>query len=162
MKLLRVSIITVFAYVLFLPSISGAQLPRGNWWENEKIKEALQITEDQVQKIKEITARSKEGMEKLREEYMTKRKGLKGNLSVEKLRSLSEEEIDRLIDDLQSIRIRMEKARFLTMVKTLKVFSEEQAVKLAEKQKYLRKQAGEKLRHRGIPGDMKSREKGKE
>jgi Spy/CpxP family protein refolding chaperone len=163
MRLLKVGLATIIMYFLLVPGFAYAQLPRGNWWENEKIREALRITDEQVEKIKEIVDEGKERVEKLREEYKVKSKALKRKIDIEKLRKMSEEEITRIIDELQGIRGKLEKTRFLTMVRTLRVLTEEQAVKLVEKQEEIRKKAREKFREKLAPGNNpKHGDKGKD
>lgn len=157
MLALRVGLIISLISLLFLPAPGNAQLPRGNWWENEDTRKAIDITEEQLVRIKEIVKSGQEKIKNLHKEYGEKSKKLREMMKIDKLRDISEEQLNKLFDDLQSTRGMVEKTRFIHMVRALKVLTEEQAAKLAEKQEEMLQKFKEKARRKhGEPGRSRS------
>lgn len=149
---MRAAFLTAIISAFLLSAVAWSQLPPGNWWENEDMKKALQLSDEQLEKIKSIAAEGQKQMEEQRQKYGEKSKEMRDAMSdVEKLQGMTDEQIDKLLDEIQGMRNRMEKARFVTTVKTLKVLTKEQALKLSEKQKEMREEMVEKFRQKQPP-----------
>ncbi len=149
--MIRTALFVIMTSLVLLPVVAGAQLPRGNWWQNEQMKKALQLSEKQIEKIKKIVEEGQKTMAEQRQKYGEKSKELREMMNVEKLRNMADDQLEKMLDEIQNMRGKIEKARFLTMVKTIRVLTEEQAAKLSEKQKEMRKQIIERFKQKQAP-----------
>lgn len=113
--------------------------------------EFLQLTEEQVESIEKVVIEARKEMMELRRVFDEKSKRLHKLMDIEKMRSVPEEEMGGLLNEVQTIRNRIEKARFIIMVQTLKILTDEQAAKLSEKQEEMRKRLLEKFPRKREP-----------
>ncbi len=152
-RLLRAAFMITMIYLILmlLPVAAGARPPQGNWWDSEEVRESLQLTEEQVEKIKKIVTEARKEMMELRGEFDEKSKQLKNLMDIKTMRRSPEEEMGGLLNEVQTIRNRIEKASFIIMVRTLKILTDEQAAKLSDKQEEMRKRLLDKFPRKRDP-----------
>ena len=143
MRVARIAAIVVVTLLAVVPEL-GAQSFK--WWQDEKSKAVLSLTGDQVTRLEVIFQTALQQMRPHYEELSRQEKAL--SALIEKPES-TEAEVERLAEQVESLRADLGKARTLMLFRFDRVLTPEQRGKLKELHA-----SGERGRPRA-PGDRK-------
>jgi Spy/CpxP family protein refolding chaperone len=122
----RTWLIAVVALLVFVPQTAAQGY---KWWQDEKSQARLSLTVEQAQKIEEIFQQS---MPKLRAGYDELSRREKQFSRLLQKADLTEAEVMRQADQVESVRGDLNKARTLMLFRMNRILTAEQRVKLEE------------------------------
>ena len=143
MRVARIAAIVVVTLLAVAPELEAQSF---KWWQDEKSKAVLSLTGDQVTRLEEIFQTALQQMRPHYEELSRQEKAL--SALIERPET-TEAEVERLAEQVESLRADLGKARTLMLFRIDRVLTPEQRVKLKELHA-----SGERGRSRG-PGDRK-------
>jgi len=110
---------------------AGRPGPR-KWWQDERSKADLRLTDEQSARIEEIFHSAFTGMRSAYEELRRREEKLSALISA---KDSTEAEVSRQADEVEAVRGELGKARVLMTYRMYRVLSPEQRVKLEEMRK---------------------------
>ena len=123
MNVARTWLIAVVALLAFVPQ---AEAQRFKWWHDERSKAQLGLTVEQTQKIEEIFQQSMPKLGANMEELDRREKQLNTLLKKD---DVTEAEVMRQADQVESVRGELSKARTLMLFRMNRILTPEQRVK---------------------------------
>lgn len=138
-SILSLAIIALLAFTASLyayPHNHGKGMYKKDWWENEQFVKELQLTDEQVTKIKEIDESYDSKFESMHNKLMESYKSYKQSMSDPKA---TDAQITATHDEMLSSKNELKKLKLEKKLKIRNILSGEQITKLSEMNKMQKK-----------------------
>ena len=116
-------------------------LHKGKFWKKGDVREALQLTDDEVRSLEDILGKNQQTLRHLKGDVETKRDDLDALLAADQV---DDKQVLDQVDLIEQARAKLGKVRALMVLEMRKVLTPEQRVKLAKLRAERREHHGRK------------------
>ena len=111
----------------------GGGMHKGKFWKRDKVRDRLQLTDDEIDRLEDILARNREWLEDMKADVKKKRAALDALLTDDRT---DEATILAQVDKIEHARAKLGKARVAMLLEMRRVLTPEQQRQLSQLRKH--------------------------